>query len=546
MTIHMTERPTPRASESSRPTKPIGADADHDAAANGTPAAAALEHLTGPSRGTMTWLSQPELELTLDARRIYASASPPRPGEAHIAHLRREGDGYAIEAVGDRTLWVNGRPITERLLKDFDVIEFCDDGPISRYFLYNSRHPMRRTVGGIVGDAFAYLRSSRQPIGTRLARCCGQMFSRLAHETSIVFRLGVILSLVVLGGLAYQQNRINALLQQQIETGSEQRESFSRTLARAREEALTPKDLDELGAELGTRIVTASERLSKLEERSGAIGRVIADSMSSVVFLQGAYGFKDTTSGRMLRHVIDKDGKRLILPNGLPVLSLDGNGPVATRQFIGTGFAVGEGGFVVTNRHVGLPWEHEDGDTRLAGQGLEPEMIRFVGYLPGVEEAQPVEVIKVSEAADIAVLRHAYAGEEVRGLRLASGSPDPGAEVIVMGYPTGMRSILAQAGRTFVEELQKSEDFDFWAVAERLSSSGRIIPLASRGIVGRVSKESIVYDAETTHGGSGGPVLNVYGEVVAVNAAILPEFGGSNLGVPVEMVHELLAEEGTL
>jgi len=42
----------------------------------------------------------------------------------------------------------------------------------------------------------------------------------------------------------------------------------------------------------------------------------------------------------------------------------------------------------------------------------------------------------------------------------------------------------------------------------------------------------VVYDAETTHGGSGGPVLNLEGGVLAVNAAILPQFGGSNLGVP--------------
>lgn len=51
----------------------------------------------------------------------------------------------------------------------------------------------------------------------------------------------------------------------------------------------------------------------------------------------------------------------------------------------------------------------------------------------------------------------------------------------------------------------------------------------------------MVYDAETTHGGSGGPVLNMQGEVVAVNTAIIPEFGGSNLGVPAEHIRALLA-----
>jgi S1-C subfamily serine protease len=32
--------------------------------------------------------------------------------------------------------------------------------------------------------------------------------------------------------------------------------------------------------------------------------------------------------------------------------------------------------------------------------------------------------------------------------------------------------------------------------------------------------------------GSGGPVLDLDGHLVAVNAAIMPESGGSNLGVP--------------
>ena len=74
----------------------------------------------------------------------------------------------------------------------------------------------------------------------------------------------------------------------------------------------------------------------------------------------------------------------------------------------------------------------------------------------------------------------------------------------------------------------------------RLAASGLIAPLSSGGIVGQATGAAIVYDAETTHGGSGGPVLNLRGEVVAVNAAIIPEFGGSNLGVPATRIAPLL------
>ena len=111
-----------------------------------------------------------------------------------------------------------------------------------------------------------------------------------------------------------------------------------------------------------------------------------------------------------------------------------------------------------------------------------------------------------------------------------------------MGYPTGLISILAQTGDAFIEELQAGDNLDFLAVARRLSDDQFIRPLASRGIVGQVTRATVVYDAETTHGGSGGPVLDINGDVIAVNAAIIPEYGGSNLGVPVDHVRRLLED----
>jgi hypothetical protein len=104
--------------------------------------------------------------------------------------------------------------------------------------------------------------------------------------------------------------------------------------------------------------------------------------------------------------------------------------------------------------------------------------------------------------------------------------------------------MLAQSGEDFIEELQKTEDTGFWSVAARLAEKGHIAPLASRGIVSQATPVTIVYDAETTYGGSGGPVLDINGSVVAVNAAILPEYGGSNLGVPVAKVRALLEDAG--
>ena len=66
-------------------------------------------------------------------------------------------------------------------------------------------------------------------------------------------------------------------------------------------------------------------------------------------------------------------------------------------------------------------------------------------------------------------------------------------------------------------------------------------PLASRGLVSQVTPASVVYDAETTRGGSGGPVLSLGGEVIAVTHGVLEGFGGSNLGVPAGEVRDLIA-----
>ena len=195
----------------------------------------------------------------------------------------------------------------------------------------------------------------------------------------------------------------------------------------------------------------------------------------------------------------------------------------------------------MTNRHVALPWERNPGVT-LESKELEPVMTRFIAYLPGRPEAVELVTLGVSDDADVALLRPEPALTAVRGLIVATDVPRSGEEIIVMGYPTGLLSLLAQSGAAFVEELQKSGVTGFWAIAERLAAANLIAPLSSRGIVGQTTPAVIVYDAETTRGGSGGPVLNSAGEVIAINAAIMPEFGGSNFGVPASHILTLLAD----
>ncbi|MGR3761624.1 trypsin-like peptidase domain-containing protein [Roseobacteraceae bacterium NS-SX3] len=510
--------------------------------AQGAPAAVALEHMTGPSRGSMTWLTASALDITLDGGCFLqiAEAQPgPRP-EGFAARLHRIEDTFEIEAAEEGVpVWVNGTRVRSARLEHGDTIEFGESGPLCRCRVFAGNARMRNSPADIISDIGAYLRVSRQPPLKRTWRAATALFARLCQETTILFRVSMLLAIAGLAVLVYQQRQLNARLAQEIRAADAQLETVATALVSARDEALRPADLAELRDLLEQQVAANMTRLEELEQRSGFGSRVVAQARGSVAFLQGTYGFRELGGERMLRRVVTPEGLPVMSPRGRPMLSLEGEGPVVELQFTGTGFFAGPEGRLVTNRHVALPWEHSTPAAELGAEGLEPVMVRFISYLPGEDEAVPVSFLTASETADLALLRR-EGGAVPPGLALAAQAPSPGGEVIVMGYPTGLRAMVVQSGAAFVKELQQSGNTGFWAVSAQLAAHGHIVPLASRGIVGRQTASYVVYDAETTHGGSGGPVLDVRGQVVAVNSAILPEFGGSNLGVPAAEVRALL------
>jgi S1-C subfamily serine protease len=510
--------------------------------------AAAFEHLTGPGRGTATWLNSSGATLDVllsDRRRLRVSpADGALADETAVARLHRAGETYEIEALEDRPVWVNGTRVSAKKLEHRDVVEFGQKGPLSRFALYSDGARVTKSVSDIFGDCIDYVRLSRRPIIVRVGCAFRDMLRDVTLQTTLMFRIAVVVAIVVLAAVTVELGRINLQLQQQLKGEAERLEAVANALTRARKEALSPGDLNALRRELSHRLAAATERLAVLEERTEASARIIAGAVPSIVFLQGSYGFRDTETNRMLRYVVGDLGQVMISPRGQPLLTLDGDGPVAERPFTGTAFIVAEQGIMVTNRHVALPWEEDAGVEGLAQQGMEPVLIKFIGYLPDIKDPFPVKLLKASEETDLAVLQCGGVTDGLPHLKLSDTQPKPGDEVIVMGYPTGLRAMLAQTGNEFIEELQESEDIDFWQVAMRLSEEKFIRPLASRGIVAQVTPAAVVYDAETTHGGSGGPVLDIHGDVIAVNAAIIPEYGGSNLGVPAARVRLLLMDVG--
>lgn len=512
----------------------------------GEAATASLEILTGPARGTASWLTGSTLEVSLndaDMIRVAEAGSSPLE-DGVVARLHRSGASYEIEALDETALWINGNRVESKQLEQRDLIEFGDKGPLSRFRLHRQGDRLRRSLGDMLDDAIDYTRVSRKPWQVRWRRALGDFSRDFALETTLFFRVAVVIALTILAVIAYQQYRSGIQLQRQAETSAHQLESFARSLTRTSEEALRPDDLNRLRQELRHSLSAAAERLEQLEKRGAASTRVIAQATRSIVFLQGAYGFRDIESQRMLRYQTDAEGRPLFSLHGQPLLTLEGEGGIAVREFTGTAFLVNSQGALLTNRHVALPWEDDTGLEELMEQGLEPVITRFRGYVPGTEAAFPVELLRASDEADLALLICNEVIDDLPFVKLSKRLPQAGDEVIVMGYPTGLRAMLAQTGDSFLAELQQDESLDFWEVADRLSKARFIRPLASRGIVAQLSAATVVYDADTTHGGSGGPVLDTNGEAIAINTAIIPEFGGSNFGLPVAYARSLLIAAG--
>lgn len=497
---------------------------------------AVVVHLSGPHRGLTQRLTgarlrigaAPEAEVRLGREE---SGGPPPVA----ATLHRRGLTNVLEVEPGQAVWVNGRRVQRTALASGDVIEVGRGGSVLRFRLHDAGAPYKSLAEAFADCVDCARYGGRSWLG-RAAILLAAMPVELATQTSRLFRVGVVLVLALfIGGAAVLLGRSVALERQ---VTRELSRIAGLVTARTADGAVS--DIDDLRDEVTAGLAGTAERMEALEARSRAPGRVIRAATGSTLLLLGAFAYADSGTGTLFRYFPGPGGEPSRHLSGEPILTTTGDGPVLETTFSGTGFVAASDGLVLTSRHVAQPWVGDRLARLLLSRGARPTMRRFVAYLPGVIEPYEVEVVAASAAADLAAIRVAGLGGRVAPLPLAAGVPSPGDEVVVLGYPLGVRALLARAPPEFVEEVIAAGDTSLWRVAERLSRGGHIAPLATRGIVGQVAERVAVYDAETTRGASGGPVLTLDGRVVAVNAGGLPQFGGSNFGVPVAVARALL------
>lgn len=502
---------------------------------------AALVRLSGHERGRTTRFASdllsigtgPDADVRVSPRAL-SSETAAIATSGYLAEIAREGDAYELRVREGAEVLVNGEPVTTHTLEHGDLIELGGGAEALRFRLFGEGSRAYKSVGEAWNDCVECTRYEGRGWLHSSAVFLRSGARELLTETAPWFRIMLLgLTLVAVGvSLTFwvRASRLEAKLDE----AAERVAGLSELVEQSEESRLDAEQLRHLREALESRVSETDERLSRLEERAGARARVIAAASGSVIFLQGAYGFVDGSSGRPLRYLLAPGGRA---PQGV---TLEGEGPPVEIQYTGTAFLVSEDGLLVTNRHVAIPWEGDQAAERARAQGFTPVMRRFVGYAPTSPQALEVSLLQASEDADVALLQAFGLPPELPPLELSPSTPAIGDDVIVLGYPTGIHALIARAEPKLIEELASGGEPDFWQIVRSLADSGGIAPLATAGVVGQVGTGSIVYDAETTHGGSGGPVLSMEGRVVAVNAAILPQFGGSNLGVPVRRAQSLI------
>jgi serine protease Do len=294
---------------------------------------------------------------------------------------------------------------------------------------------------------------------------------------------------------------------------------------------------------LKTQVATVEGRLEKLENQ-GKVAHTIIDMYEpSVCLIHVVLTFRDRASGLKLHYAeITSSGEPATDNSNNPLLSLTGSSPEVQVDVFGTGFLASEDGQILTNHHVAEPWWQNSDLKEMLDQGMDPVITEMTAYFPRIPHGISITTMAISTDADVAVVKGNVSGLGLKHIVLADGrgSAVGGGAVVLLGYPTGVDAILARTGPATLQAIAASSQGNPRQVMEELARRHLIKPVVTQGHIGDVLSDKIVYDAQTTSGGSGGPLFNDQGQVVGINFAMVRDFGGSNFAIPVRYARPLL------
>jgi S1-C subfamily serine protease len=521
-----------------------------------------LVHLSGPRRGQTDAVERLPAAIGSEAA---CAVVVPGVAPHHAQLVAAHGEVLLEDSGSGRGTLLLGEYVQRGVLRDGDVIELGAGGPKLRF----------RDVAGDkppLLEALAWARPEGAP--QSLADTTGffrAVVRETAERTTRLFRVSVAVILALgLGAALYSQWHGRRLrqemkrLREAVATAQAQQQEFVARIAEERRRS--DEEKQRLEAEIQAARARASaldqtlreaqsaedqavredlrltrERLATLESERAAGERIIRNYGGGVALVQGSYAYYDAL-GRPLRLSPGEDGEPRRKDDGSLLLSPEATGPVYASDYFGTGFLVDRKGLLLTNRHVAEPWWNDDTAERLGKEGFKPRFTTFRAFFPQEAEAFELRTERVSQKFDLAVVSLDLRKRKVPVLALdATGKGAvPGQPVVVLGYPAGLEALLAKAETSLVRQILTDNGMSPERVTEALGRKGLIRPSTTQGHIGDVTNTDIVFDAPTTQGGSGGPVLNKNGRVIAVEYAVLSKFEGSSFGVPIGYALELL------
>lgn len=347
-------------------------------------------------------------------------------------------------------------------------------------------------------------------------------------------------------GIIHQQDmlaEVRHLHDEQAATGStiEGKDELQKRAADLR--AQMANSADGQATALQKELDDTNARLKRLEREDDSTDSFIAKDVQSVCLLHVTVGFRNQDTNQRLRYVgLNPQGEPIQDSDGNPLLTLEGNGPEVTVDVFGTGFTVGSGR-VITNRHVAEPWWNNDELGQITSQGFQAEISSIRAYFPGDPRAFHAEIDEISKDADLAAMRVDMQDLKRSPLSIDSrkNATTAGDAIVLMGYATGLAAILARTDDKTAQQILTQSGGDVSEVLDALAQRNLIHPLITQGHIGDILPDKIVFDAQTTSGGSGGPLFNQDGKVIGVTYAILKGFGGSNFGIPIRFSEPLLS-----
>lgn len=513
--------------------------------------------LSGPCRGRRIVLKDPVITVGGDpTHTVYFSDL--ETNELLVRIARRE-HSYTIMAAAypAAAVRLNGADLdagsgADVVLQDGDLIQIAEAHTIC-FSTVPERGELPKPLGQIVGRSWraaGHLRGGAPRRGLFLLR---ELCHCVAHDASRAARLGssatfVALGLALLvGGFSLlhvrgAERRVVAL-SAEVARSSVSHRQLEREVARLHEIEQDKADAEARFGEVSRNLKTAEERMTRLEHQTPDPLAGIDAARRSVALLVVGYGMYEEASGRPLRAVLagTEGNPRYDLASAHPV-SVEGTGPPVTSYAMGSGFLIG-GGRIVTNHHIAEPWWEDASIESAVRSGFKPRQTVARAYFPGVREPVELRVAAISAEADVAVMT----GTVPKALPpLMLAAPDQhvsvGDQITVVAYPTGFDALLARIDSALAGQLVQDTGGEPSVLAGALATRNLISPLVTVGHVGDVGGRTIIYDAASTHGSSGGPVLNARGEVIALNHAALEDFTGARFGIPVTAVHRLLKQ----